>query len=66
MNMLVLSARMDASLANTVTDINRTGNPMGQLRTTNKRQKRAIAKVQARKIAASAPSVVRKAAKAAR
>ena len=66
MNMLVRSARMDASLANTVTDINRTGNPMGQLRTTNKRHKRAIAKVQARKIAASAQPVVRKAAKAAR
>ncbi len=57
---------MDASLANAVTDINRTGNSMGQLRTTNKRHKRVIAKVQARKIAASAPPVVRKAAKAAR
>lgn len=45
----------DADLANTATDFNPTGHIMGQLRTANKRQKRAIAATQARKKAAEAP-----------
>lgn len=39
----------DADLANTATDSNLTGYSMGQLRTANKRHKRAIVALQARK-----------------
>lgn len=66
MNMLAGSARTDAKLANTATDINQTGNSMGQLRTTNKRHKRAIIKAQARRSVPNAPAVVRKIDKAGR
>jgi hypothetical protein len=55
----------DADLANTATDFNPTGYCMGQLRTANKRQKRAIAATQARKKAAEAPVAKKKPVKAA-
>jgi hypothetical protein len=55
----------DADLANTATDFNPTGYFMGQLRTANKRHKRAIVATQARKTAAQAPAVTKEPVKAA-
>ena len=55
----------DADLANTATDFNPTGYFMGQLRTANKRHKRAIVATVARKKAAEAPVTKTKSVKAA-
>ncbi len=55
----------DADLANTATDFNPTGHIMGQLRTANKRHKRAIAATKARKTATDAPIAEKEPVKAA-